>query len=76
MLASFTVLWGIWFVRNKKVWEVKAAAAADTSMEWSKRMMADWQVVKAKKTSTVPGNKHSTNVSDYKWTALRQVRSK
>lgn len=43
-----TILWGIWFWRNKKVWEDKTITA-DLAMEMSFRSVVEWR--KARKVS-------------------------
>ncbi|XP_063947247.1 uncharacterized protein LOC135151929 [Daucus carota subsp. sativus] len=39
------VLWGIWFFRNKKVWENKTVNDM-VAMEWSAKYFADWRMAK------------------------------
>lgn len=52
------VLWGIWFFRNKKVWEGKSVTPQLT-VDWSSKFFADWRVarlarLKVKAPNTVP----------------------
>lgn len=42
-----TVLWGIWFWRNKKVWEGKEVTAA-IAMDSSFKTVAEWKEVRRK----------------------------
>lgn len=43
------VLYGIWFFRNKKVWENKTVNSRVT-MDWSVKYFADWKLAKASRT--------------------------
>lgn len=45
-----TVLWGIWFARNQKVWEGKVITAA-TAMDISRNQIVDWQTAMSRKAS-------------------------
>lgn len=50
------VLWGIWFFRNKKIWENKVVTAI-VAMDWSAKSIANWSQAKSQKF------KHSTTSS-------------
>lgn len=39
------VLWGIWFFRNKKVWENKSVSHI-VAMDWSSKSLSDWKSAK------------------------------
>lgn len=42
------VLWGIWFFRNKRVWENKVVTAT-VAMAWSAKNIFDWKEVKERR---------------------------
>ncbi|KAK1372922.1 hypothetical protein POM88_029115 [Heracleum sosnowskyi] len=42
-----SLLWGIWFFRNKLVWENKVVTAKVVT-DWSSKMVVDWQLAKMK----------------------------
>lgn len=46
------VLWGIWFFRNKKVWENKVVTPK-FAMDWSFKQLVDWREANEK---VVQGN--------------------
>lgn len=50
------VLWGIWFFRNKKVWENKVVTHV-IAMDWSFRFFKDWELAK-----TSRATRRSTNI--------------
>lgn len=43
ILKIATVLWGIWFVRNKKLWENKSITP-DVIVDLSLKQVLDWQI--------------------------------
>ncbi|XP_074346362.1 uncharacterized protein LOC141685140 [Apium graveolens] len=46
VLGIAKCFWGIWFFRNKKVWESKSVNAA-TAMDWSSKGISEWRQVDA-----------------------------
>lgn len=44
-----TVLWGVWWARNKKVWEGQSMSP-NIAMSWSSSQIADWRNVQNKRT--------------------------
>ena len=52
ILLIVTVLWGIWFFRNKKVWENKRVTA-DIAMSWSAKTISDWKEARDKHAAQV-----------------------
>lgn len=45
ILLIAKVLWGIWFFRNKKIWENKTVTHV-TAMDWSTKFFLDWKAAK------------------------------
>ncbi|KAK1390752.1 hypothetical protein POM88_018930 [Heracleum sosnowskyi] len=56
-LAS--ILWCIWFFRNKLVWENKVVTAK-VATDWSIKMVVDWQLAKTKSKKPGEGNCSTT----------------
>ena len=63
------VLWGIWFFRNKKVWDHKVVTAA-IAMDWSAKIISDWKEAKAKRVVQVGSTSSSASSSRVKWKKL------
>lgn len=64
MVAS--VLWGIFFWRNKKVWEDKAVTT-DVAMVLSLNNVLDWRKARVQKGLGCPGNRNIVCSNDRKW---------
>lgn len=47
LIRIATVVWGIWWARNQRVWEGKTTTPA-VAMLWSSRQVADWRTVHSK----------------------------
>lgn len=43
-----TVMWGIWWTRNKKVWEGKVISPS-MAMDWSRKQVSEWREANKKK---------------------------
>lgn len=67
VIRIFVVLWGIWFWRNKKVWENRSVSA-DFAMEGSFKMVNEWKEAKRKQTTAVQDRRKSVHKHGYKWT--------
>lgn len=64
--AIVRVLWGVWFFRNKRVWEGKNVTAS-FAMDWSSKFISDWRSAKASRLMlTAVGVKHYSSVV-HKW---------
>lgn len=61
-------LCGIWFFRNKKVWDGKSTNGM-IAMEWSAKYFNDWNI--ARKTSITPANTTTvaSKPASHKWKA-------
>lgn len=42
------VLWGVWFLRNKKVWENRVVTAG-IAMTWNAKTISDWKEARDKR---------------------------
>lgn len=51
-----TVLWGIWYARNKRVWEDKRIPP-DVTITWSSKQIAEWREAQRKKVLNSAGRK-------------------
>ncbi|XP_074351779.1 uncharacterized protein LOC141690922 [Apium graveolens] len=55
------VLWGIWFFRNKKVWENKSVNH-NVAMDWSSNSLLEWRNAKKKRSAmqvvSIPRTEH------------------
>lgn len=68
LLTIVIVLLGIWSFRNNKVWEGKTVSA-EAVLEWSSKCTIEWQMARAKGTSTGIEAVTMTRVNDHKWQA-------
>lgn len=48
LIKIATVVWGVWWARNKRVWEGKVITPK-LAMEWSCKQVADWRRIRRKK---------------------------
>lgn len=55
------VLWGIWFVKNQKVWESKSITPTER-MDISFKQLKDWQEA-MKKNALIMSSPTNTNVA-------------
>ncbi|XP_074347003.1 uncharacterized protein LOC141685822 [Apium graveolens] len=60
------VLWGIWFFRNKKVWDEKLVTGR-FAIEWSMKYFTDWNAAKASRVTTPTTSTKISRVSAHKW---------
>lgn len=65
-LSIAKVLWGIWFFRNKKVWESKVVTA-NIAMEWSAKSISEWREAKALRSYQVSSRASNGNPGIVKW---------
>lgn len=68
MMTICRVLWGIWFFRNKKVWENKVVNHF-TAMDWSLKCFSDWRAAKASRATVQSANSSSVPRNNHKWQA-------
>lgn len=61
------VLWGIWFFRNKKVWDAKTVNNM-VAMDWSAKFFADWKMARACSVETASGSRVSRPQYSHRWT--------
>ncbi|XP_074357898.1 uncharacterized protein LOC141697415 [Apium graveolens] len=65
LIKISTVLWRVWFARNKRIFENKSMTPAAT-MSWSGKQILEWQTINKK--SLVAGNGgNDKQVDDRKW---------
>ena len=62
------VLWGIWFFRNKRVWENKIVNDRIV-MEWSASYFAEWRKAKESKTVLLNNGRSNAPTGTHKWKA-------
>ena len=60
------VLWGIWFFRNRRVWENKVVSAM-VAMEWSAKYIADWRKAKESRIVVSRSNSPSSPADAQRW---------
>lgn len=60
------VLWGVWFWRNKRVWENKIITSA-FAMDNSFKFYSEWLAAKEKQMASLPSNKHGVQKPVIKW---------
>lgn len=60
------VLWGIWFFRNKKVWESKIVTHV-VAMDWSAKILSDWENAKQRRANMVPSTLTSISHAPPVW---------
>lgn len=65
LIKISTVLWGVWFARNKRIFENRNLPTF-TVMSWSKKQIIEWQVAN-KKSSTATGMGGNRQRNEYKW---------
>lgn len=65
------VLCGVWFFRNKKVWEGKGVTAS-IAMDWSSKFLNDWRTTKASRTISAASCAKQCSSSIYKWRPPKQ----
>ncbi|KAL8123154.1 hypothetical protein AgCh_011229 [Apium graveolens] len=53
------VLWGIWYARNKKVWEGKQMSP-EITVAWSSKQVSEWREVHKKKSQQSAGRSSNT----------------
>lgn len=63
-----TVLWGIWFVRNKKVWENKSITP-EVMIDPSRKQVTEWQEAMGKKQRSMAHEPTGEKVNKMKWEA-------
>lgn len=63
-----SVLWGLWFSRNLKVWENKMVTPQIT-MDWSVKHITEWQTARKTKLSRLQTNTQSAVQGSTKWVA-------
>lgn len=61
-----TVLWGVWFARNKKIFEERTMTPA-IIMEWSRKQVQEWKEAN-KKNHTTSGHNSSGSQQESRWT--------
>lgn len=61
-----TVLWAIWFSRNKKIWEDKDLTP-DAAVAWSSKQIKDWQEVNKKRQGARIRTNSVGNVTEQRW---------
>lgn len=60
-----TVLWGIWYVRNKRIFESKVMTAASGNY-WSKKQVDEWQLANDRPANVQDSGEYR-NSPDHKW---------
>lgn len=60
------VLWGIWFFRNKKVWDDKVVTNV-VAMDWSTKSIVDWKLAKQNKSQFQALSAGVIARSSHKW---------
>lgn len=60
------VLWGIWFFRNKRVWENKVVTHT-VAMDWSSKFFSDWKKAKESKSKIQKSTMPTRSVHPHKW---------
>lgn len=69
LIQIATVLWGVWLVRNKKVWDQKVLTP-ELAMQWSSTSILQWReaqmLKRGRATTGNRGNQHGVQ----RWKAL------
>lgn len=65
LIKISTVIWGIWFARNKRIFENKNMSASYV-ISWSKKQVADWQLANKRNSSMQIGGENEER-SEHKW---------
>lgn len=66
LLLIARVLWGIWFFRNKKVWENKVVNSR-IAMDWSAKYFSDWKLAKESRTAVPATSTTNCHASPHRW---------
>lgn len=62
------ILWGIWFFRNKKVWENRVVSSKFV-VDWSLKQITDWRIANDKVLQSRSIGKSSRRTENTKWVA-------
>lgn len=68
LIKVATVVWGVWWARNKRVWEGKIMTPK-LAMEWSSKQVFDWSEAQKKKVQKTSHRQEERRQHDLNWTA-------
>ena len=68
LIKIATVIWGIWWARNKRVWD-NVAVSAEIAMVWSSKQIAEWREAQKRKLVMLQRQKQNSVQHAKKWKA-------
>ena len=68
LIKIATVLWGIWWARNNRVWEGKVITP-HVAVAWSSKQIQDWREAQKRKTQSSHNGRNSATLREIKWAA-------
>lgn len=68
LIKIVTILWGIWWARNKRFWEGKVITP-DVVMSCSSKQVEDWREAQKRKCHSTNSGQNIANRQEMKWVA-------